>query len=303
MSAPIISIVGQTASGKTALSISLAKKLGAEIVNLDAYQLYKKMDIGTAKPSLEEREGIKHHLIDVVDISHEGNVSEFQQWARTVILSLNERDIPVICVGGSGLYVKAVLDDLKFPGTDPVIREKYETLLETLGNEKLHEILAEKDPVAASHIIAGNSRRVVRALEVIELTGEPFMAQLPQQAPVINAIRIGLNLERELLLQRIAQRTKTMFAQGWPTEVAELEVQGLFETATASRALGYKEVSQFNRGELTEVAAMDLIATATNKFSRRQMQWFGRDDLINWFEALDPQLESKVYDFISAANH
>lgn len=303
MSAPIISIVGQTASGKTALSISLAKKLGAEIVNLDAYQLYKKMDIGTAKPSLEEREGIKHHLIDVVDISHEGNVSEFQQWARTVILSLNERDIPVICVGGSGLYVKAVLDDLKFPGTDPVIREKYETLLETLGNEKLHEILAEKDPVAASHIIAGNSRRVVRALEVIELTGEPFMAQLPQQAPVINAIRIGLNLERELLLQRIARRTKNMFAQGWPTEVAELEVQGLFETATASRALGYKEVSQFNRGELTEVAAMDLIATATNKFSRRQMQWFGRDDLINWFEALDPQLESKVYDFISAANH
>lgn len=303
MSAPIISIVGQTASGKTALSISLAKKLGAEIVNLDAYQLYKKMDIGTAKPSLEEREGIKHHLIDVVDISHEGNVSEFQQWARTVILSLNERDIPVICVGGSGLYVKAVLDDLKFPGTDPVIREKYETLLETLGNEKLHEILAEKDPVAASHIIAGNSRRVVRALEVIELTGEPFMAQLPQQAPVINAIRIGLNLERELLLQRIARRTKNMFAQGWPTEVAELEVQGLFETATASRALGYKEVSQFNRGEITEVAAMDLIATATNKFSRRQMQWFGRDDLINWFEALDPQLESKVYDFIFAANH
>jgi tRNA dimethylallyltransferase len=303
MSAPIISIVGQTASGKTALSIALAKRLGAEIVNLDAYQIYKHMDIGTAKPTIEEQSGIRHHLIDVVEISHESNVSEFQQWARTVILSLNERDIPVICVGGSGLYVKAVFDDLKFPGTDAVVREKYEKLLEEIGTSKLHELLAEKDPVAASHIIAENARRVVRALEVIELTGEPFMAQLPQQAPVIDAIRIGLNLEREQLLKRIALRTKKMFAQGWPDEVATLEAQGLFKTATASRALGYKEVSQFNHGEVSEARAVELIEFATNKFSRKQMQWFGRDDLINWFEALDPDLENKVFDFISAANH
>ncbi len=298
MSSPIISIVGPTASGKTALSISLAKHLNAEIVNLDAYQIYKEMDIGTAKPSVEEREGIRHHLIDVVDIHHEGNVSEFQNWARLAILSLQEKEIPVVCVGGSGLYVKAVFDDLKFPGTDSVVRAKYEKFLAEKGEAALHSLLEQKDPIAAAHIIPGNSRRVVRALEVIELTGEPFVAQLPQQTPVINATRIGLDLEKSSLHARIAKRTHKMFADGWAKEVESLEAKGLFQTLTASRALGYKEVSAFNHGELSEIEAIEQIVNATNRFSKRQMQWFRRDEYIQWFDTLDENLLDKVLEII-----
>ena len=298
MSSPIISIVGPTASGKTALSISLAKHLNAEIVNLDAYQIYKEMDIGTAKPSVEEREGIRHHLIDVVDIHHEGNVSEFQNWARLAILSLQEKEIPVVCVGGSGLYVKAVFDDLKFPGTDTVVRAKYEKFLAEKGEAALHSLLEQKDPIAAAHIIPGNSRRVVRALEVIELTGEPFVAQLPQQTPVINATRIGLDLEKSSLHARIAKRTHKMFADGWAKEVESLEAKGLFQTLTASRALGYKEVSAFNHGELSEIEAIEQIVNATNRFSKRQMQWFRRDEYIQWFDTLDENILDKVLEII-----
>ncbi len=298
MSSPIISIVGPTASGKTALSISLAKQLNAEIVNLDAYQIYKEMDIGTAKPSVEEREGIRHHLIDVVDIHHEGNVSEFQNWARLAILSLQEKEIPVVCVGGSGLYVKAVFDDLKFPGTDSVVRAKYEKFLAEKGEAALHSLLEQKDPIAAAHIIPGNSRRVVRALEVIELTGEPFVAQLPQQTPVINATRIGLDLEKSSLHARIAKRTHKMFADGWAKEVETLEAKGLFQTLTASRALGYKEVSAFNHGELSEIEAIEQIVNATNRFSKRQMQWFRRDEYIQWFDTLDENILDKVLEII-----
>ncbi|MEY2672999.1 MAG: tRNA ((37)-N6)-dimethylallyltransferase MiaA [Actinomycetota bacterium] len=298
MSSPIISIVGPTASGKTALSISLAKHLNAEIVNLDAYQIYKEMDIGTAKPSVEEREGIRHHLIDVVDIHHEGNVSEFQNWARLAILSLQEKEIPVVCVGGSGLYVKAVFDDLRFPGTDSVVRAKYEKFLAEKGEAALHSLLEQKDPIAAAHIIPGNSRRVVRALEVIELTGEPFVAQLPQQTPVINATRIGLDLEKSSLHARIAKRTHKMFADGWAKEVESLEAKGLFQTLTASRALGYKEVSAFNHGELSEIEAIEQIVNATNRFSKRQMQWFRRDEYIQWFDTLDENILDKVLEII-----
>ncbi len=298
MSSPIISIVGPTASGKTALSISLAKQLNAEIVNLDAYQIYKEMDIGTAKPSVEEREGIRHHLIDVVDIHHEGNVSEFQNWARLAILSLQEKEIPVVCVGGSGLYVKAVFDDLKFPGTDSVVRAKYEKFLAEKGEAALHSLLEQKDPIAAAHIIPANSRRVVRALEVIELTGEPFVAQLPQQTPVINATRIGLDLEKSSLHARIAKRTHKMFADGWAKEVETLEAKGLFQTLTASRALGYKEVSAFNHGELSEIEAIEQIVNATNRFSKRQMQWFRRDEYIQWFDTLDENILDKVLEII-----
>lgn len=298
MVAPIISIVGPTASGKTALSLALAKYLQAEIVNLDAYQIYKEMDIGTAKPSPEAQQEIRHHLIDVVDIHHEGNVSEFQNWARLAIASLNERDIPVVCVGGSGLYVKAVFDDLKFPGTNIEVRKKYEDLLAELGPEKLHEILQTKDPIAAQHILPGNTRRVVRALEVIEITGEPFVAQLPQQKPVIDAIRIGLDLDRDLLQKRIERRTHLMFATGWQEEVVSLEAKGLFQTATASRALGYKEVSQLNQGEIDKATAVDQVVNATNRFSKRQMQWFKRDDLISWFNAESDDLFSQVLNLI-----
>lgn len=294
MSAPIVSIVGPTASGKTALSLRIAKYLGAEIVNLDAYQIYKGMDIGTAKPSVEEQAEIRHHLIDVVDIHHEGNVSEFQSWARLAIASLNERDIPVVCVGGSGLYVKAVFDDLKFPGTNVEIRKKYEDLLEELGSEKLHELLQSKDPIAAEHILHGNTRRVVRALEVIEITGQPFVAQLPQQEPVIDAIRIGLDLKREMLQKRIELRTNSMFDLGWQIEVEKLEAKGLFETPTASRALGYKDVSALNHGIISHAEALEQVISATNRFSKRQMQWFKRDEFINWFDANSDDLFEQV---------
>lgn len=290
----VVSIVGPTAAGKTALALELAKRFDAEIVSLDAYQIYRGMDIGTAKPSGEQLQSIRHHLIDIVEIDFAASLADFQRWARAAISDINVRDKLAICVGGSGLYVRAVLDELDIPATDPDVRKKYTDLLDEHGSVWLHDVLAQKDPTAATMILPGNTRRVVRALEVMELTGKPFNATLPDAMPAFQDLRIGIAADRAAISHRIRQRTEMMWSAGWPAEVAQLDARGLPQTPTASRALGYQDVSRFNAGELSAEEAKDVIAGATIKFSKRQMQWFSRDNRVSWLEWNRP-------DFIHAA--
>lgn len=297
----VVSIVGPTAAGKTALSLALAQRFDAEIVNLDAYQIYRGMDIGTAKPSREERSQIPHHLIDVVDIDFNTSVADFQQWAHEAIADINQRGRIAICVGGSGLYVRAVLDELDIPATHPDVRQKYNDLLELHGGEWLHALLAERDATAASMILPGNSRRVVRALEVIELTGQPFRAEMPEPARMFNDVRIGVAAGRVEIAERIRRRTALMWEQGWPAEVAKLDAAGLPDTPTASRALGYREVSLFNAGALSEIEAQTMIGDATVKFSKRQMQWFNRDKRVAWLAFDEPALLERATSIVGAA--
>jgi tRNA dimethylallyltransferase len=297
----VVSIVGPTASGKTKLSLALADRFDAEIVNLDAYQIYRAMDIGTAKPTASELAQVAHHLTDVVDIDFNASVSDFQQWAHAAIADITSRGKLAICVGGSGLYVRAVLDELDIPATHPDVRQKYNDLLMEHGEDWLHRLLAEVDPVAASVILPGNSRRVVRALEVNELTGAPFQATIPDASPMFRDVRIALAANREEIAQRIATRTSVMFDAGWPEEVALLDRAGLQSTPTASKALGYREVSLFNAGELTRDDAQALIAQATLKFSKRQMQWFSRDLTNVWLEWNRPTLLADASSIIAAA--
>ncbi len=294
----VISIVGPTASGKTKLSLQLAQDLDAEIVNLDAYQIYRGMDIGTAKPSVAERQGIAHHLIDVVEIEHEANVAEFQQWARKAIADINARNRVAICVGGSGLYVRAVFEAMEFPGTDPQLRAKYEDLLSEIGGDALYEKLSAIAPDVAQQILPGNTRRVVRALEVIELTGT-FNATLPDADPVIDALRIGLDVDRPVIAQRISQRVTSMFDAGWREETVMLSERGLFQTRTAAKALGYHEVAQLISGEKSYEQVHEEIAAATYKFSKKQMQWFKRDSLVNWLPYDEKHLASRVRELLS----
>ncbi|MEY4323294.1 MAG: hypothetical protein RL410_1075 [Actinomycetota bacterium] len=294
----VISIVGPTASGKTALSLSLAEQFNAEIVNLDAYQIYRGMDIGTAKPTMAQRMGIAHHLIDVVDIEHEANVAEFQQWARAAIADITARNKMAICVGGSGLYVRAVFEEMDFPGTDPEVRAHYEDMLADIGNEALYAHLQSIAPEVASQILPGNSRRVVRALEVIQLTGT-FNPQLPDAEPVIDALRIGLDVERPVIAQRISQRVTTMFDAGWREETAALAARGLFHTRTASKALGYREVAELIAGDKSYEQVHEEIAAATYKFSKKQMQWFKRDSLVQWLDFDDSRLVARVSELLN----
>jgi len=282
-SSSVVSVVGQTASGKTALSLDVARKLNGEIVNLDAYQIYRGMDIGTAKASAAERAEVPHHLVDIVDIDHRASVSDFQEWARTAIREINGRGKPAICVGGAGLYVKAVLENMDFPATDESLRTKYETMLSEIGPWKLHALLAEKDPAAAAAIVPGNSRRVVRALEVMELTGQPFTATLPTAEHLFDDSRIGLSMPREELIARITARVDVMWSAGWVDEVRQLAERGLAQTPTASKALGYSQIIEMLAGELSEAACKEAILNATVRYSRRQMQWFRRDEAIRWF--------------------
>lgn len=294
----VLAIVGPTAAGKTALSLAVARATGGEIVNLDAFQVYRGMDIGTAKPSAAEISEVAHHLIDVVDISHAGSVVEFQSLAGAAIADINARGKLAICVGGSGMYVRAVLDELDVPATDPLVRAKYEHLLAEVGADALHARLAEVDPTAASLILPGNTRRVVRALEVIELTGAEFKAALPPPQSRYDDVRVGIRVPRAELSQRIRLRIEQMLDSGWQDEVRELAAAGLFETRTACKAIGYLQVSQLNRGEMTRPAAVKQIAAATLKFSKRQLQWFERDARVHWIDYDDPELVDKTLELI-----
>lgn len=290
----VVAIVGPTAAGKTALSLELAERLGAEIVSLDAYQVYRGMDIGTAKASPAERSRVPHHLVDIVDIDHPATVFQFQELAQQAIAEINARGQIAVCVGGSGFYVRAVLDQLDVPPTDAAVRAKFTDLLEQEGAAALHAQLAQLDPTAARLISPGNVRRVVRALEVIELTGRPYHAELPQPQARYRECRIGLRVPREVLAERIEQRVRGMFAAGWLQEVAMLIERGLLQTSTAKQAIGYREAARVLSGEIDLELAIQQISALTLKYSKHQMQWFGRDQRIHWFDFDEPALADKA---------
>ncbi|WP_406692181.1 tRNA (adenosine(37)-N6)-dimethylallyltransferase MiaA [Saccharopolyspora sp. ID03-671] len=290
-----VAVVGPTATGKSDLAVALAERLDGEVINADAMQLYRGMDIGTAKLTSDERRGIPHHQLDVLDVTETASVAAYQRAARADVEDVLARGRTPILVGGSGLYVQAVVDDLTFPGTDPQVRQKYEDELARLGPVALHRRLAELDPAAATAILTSNGRRIVRALEVIEITGEPFSANLPTPGPArYGTVLIGLDRPAEDLDDRVDERVTRMFDAGLADEVRHLEEQGLRHGRTASRALGYQQVlAEFDgAGDMTAAAAET--ARLTRRFVRRQRSWFRRDDRIRWFDAADASLADDV---------
>ena len=280
----LIVICGATATGKSDLAVALAEELRGHVINADSMQLYKGMDIGTAKLSMQERRGIPHHLIDVLPVNQEASVAQYQIDARSIIDQLLEENIPAIVVGGTGLYIKAILDDLNFPDTDPEVREKIARQAEELGIDVMHERLAKLDPAAAAAIPKENVRRVVRALEVIELTGRPYTANLPRvgSTKYPQAQQFGLVMERETLHERIDLRVERMWERGLVREVRDLMGEGLLEARTAQAALGYAQIIKFAQGELTEDEAKEETKRATRQYARRQETWFSRDERITW---------------------
>ena len=282
----LIVICGATATGKSDLAVMLAQKIGAEIVNADSMQLYTGMDIGTAKLTTAERGGINHHLIDVLDIKDEANVAWYQSMARGVIDQLIEQGKSVVVVGGTGLYIKAILDDLNFPDTNPEVRQKITDEAERVGNEIMHEKLAKLDPAAALAIPKENLRRIIRALEVIELTGKPFTANLPRQesSKYPMAKQFGLVLDRNNLDQKIDERVENMWEKGFAREVSLLMTKGLEQSTTAKKALGYSQIMNYLNGECSEDFAKEETKRTTKAYARRQQTWFARDSRINWLE-------------------
>ena len=282
----VIVICGATATGKSDLAVALASRLKGHVINADSMQLYKGMDIGTAKLSKADRQGIPHHLIDVLSVREEASVAQYQSDARSIIDQLIEQSIPAIVVGGTGLYIKSILDDLNFPDTDPQVREKIAQQAEELGADVMHARLAELDPAAAAAIPKENVRRVVRALEVIELTGRPYTANLPREGSTRypEASQFGLVMERESLHDRIDARVEKMWDQGLVREVRDLMKEGLLEGRTAQAALGYAQIINFAQGELTEEEAKEETKRATRQYARRQETWFSRDERITWIK-------------------
>ncbi|MCW2770174.1 MAG: tRNA ((37)-N6)-dimethylallyltransferase MiaA [Aeromicrobium sp.] len=279
----IVAVVGPTASGKSALAVAIAQRLGAaEIVNADSMQLYRGMDIGTAKPSAEERGAVPHHLFDVLDVTQTSTVAEFQGWARAAIADCHARGVTPVLVGGSALYVRAVLDPLEFPGTDPAVRARWAAELAARGPDALHAELARRDPAAAAQILPTNDRRVVRALEVIELTGEPFVATMPAYEAIHPVTLLGLRVPRDVLDVRLTERVERMWADGFVEEVRRLVGAGLEDGLTSGKAIGYQQILAVLRGEMTEDAAKEATITGTRKFARRQDRLFTKDPRITW---------------------
>ncbi len=284
MGTHVIAVVGETATGKSGLAIELARTLGGEIVNADSMQLYQGMDIGTAKEPEAARQGVPHHLLDVWPVTQTANVADYQKLARAAIEEITGRGRVPLLVGGSGLYVRAALDDLDFPGTDTGTRTRLEDELAVAGPAVLHTRLATLDPAAAAAILPGNGRRIVRALEVIEISGRPFSATMPSYEQVRPAVQLGLTLPRPELDLRIATRVDRMWRAGLEAEVASLASQGLRNGKTASRALGYSQLLHYLDGEYTlEQARLETIQ-ATRRFARRQEAWFRRDPRVTWLD-------------------
>jgi tRNA dimethylallyltransferase len=280
---PVVAVVGATAAGKTSLSLELARRLGGEIVNTDAMAVYRGMDIGTAKPSAAERRSVPHHLLDLLDVTEPLTVAEFQGWAREVIAEVRGRDRTPVLVGGSALYTRAVLDRFEFPGTDPAVRTGLEDELAAVGPAALHRRLAASDPEAAARILPDNGRRIVRALEVVTITGRPFSASLPEHEYAdAGTVQVGVDIDRAVLDPRIEQRVRAMFDAGFVDEVRRLLAAGLAEGRTARTAIGYREVTAYLRGETTLEEAVSATTTATRRFSRRQDSWFRKDPRVVW---------------------
>ncbi|WP_224277978.1 tRNA (adenosine(37)-N6)-dimethylallyltransferase MiaA [Nocardioides lacusdianchii] len=301
MPQPIVALVGATASGKTGLSLDLAERLGGEVVNTDAMQVYRGMDIGTAKLPEAERRGIAHHLLDVLDVTGTATVAIFQEWARDAVADIRGRGAAPVLVGGSALYTRAIIDRFEFPGTDESLRRELEVELERVGSPALHARLAGVDPEAAGRIEPDNGRRVVRALEVIALTGRPYSASLPrlEYADPLT-VQVGVDIDRPTLDERIARRVEEMFASGFVEEVEALLARGLGEGRTAPRAIGYREVMGYLAGDRTLAEAVEQTTTATRRFARRQDSWFRKDPRIVWVAHDDPDRVEKAVEAIDA---
>lgn len=286
-----LALLGPTASGKSALAVELAVHLSAhgrpvEIVNADSMLVYRGMDIGTAKPTLEERRGIPHHLVDILDVTETATVADFQGLARAAIASCRERGVVPIVVGGSALYLRAILDEFSFPGTDPAVRAALEAELEALGPRVLYERLVALAPEAAAHMEPMNGRRAVRALEVVALTGS-YKSTLPEHEYALpGVVQVGLEIDRPVMDARIATRVDDMWARGLVAEVERLAVHGLRDGVTASRALGYSQALAYLDGECSEEQARTDTAAGTRRFARRQLGWWRRDPRITWVDAL-----------------
>ncbi|GAA4565027.1 tRNA (adenosine(37)-N6)-dimethylallyltransferase MiaA [Planotetraspora kaengkrachanensis] len=290
----MIAVVGATAAGKSDLAVELALELGGEVVNTDSMQLYRGMDIGTAKLSLAERMGVSHHLLDIWPVTRTASVAEYQALARPLIEEIRGRGRAPILAGGSGLYVRAAIDDLEFPGTDPAIRARLEEELSLTGPAPLYERLKSLDPAAAENILPSNGRRIVRALEVIELSGRPFSATMPSFDAVYDSVQIGVEVPRPVLDERIELRVGRMWDAGLVDEVRALAAEGLAEGRTASRALGYAQVLRFLDGEWTEEEARAETVRATRRFARRQESWFRRDPRVVWLPYDAPDLTARA---------
>ncbi|MFI0444663.1 tRNA (adenosine(37)-N6)-dimethylallyltransferase MiaA [Actinomadura sp. 6N118] len=286
----VIAVVGPTAAGKSDLAVDLALRLGAEAVNADSMQFYRGMDIGTAKLTPAEMRGVPHHLLDLWDVTVAASVAEFQRLSAEVIGEIHGRGRIPVLVGGSGLYVRAALDHLEFPGTDPAVRARLEEELAAVGSGVLHERLQRSDPKAAEAILPSNGRRIVRALEVIEITGRPFTATMPEHRYRYDAVQIGLTVPRPELDERIALRVARMWEAGLVDEVRKLEREGLRDGLTAGRALGYAQVLRYLAGEWTEDQAKEETVRATRRFARRQESWFRRDPRVHWLPYDAPDL-------------
>jgi tRNA dimethylallyltransferase len=296
----VIAVVGITASGKSDLALDLAERLDGEIVNADAMQLYRGMDIGTAKVPIGERRGIAHHQLDVLDVRQEASVAAYQREARLDLAGIRSRRHRPILVGGSGLYVRAALDRLQIPPTDPAVRRQLQDQLAQEGIEAMHTRLAQADPVAAQAIQPKNERRVVRALEVIALTGQPFSATLPTREYELPTITIGLRAPRSEIDKRIAARVHRMWDAGLLEEVRCLDSAGLREGRTAAKALGYRQALAHLDGFISAEQAVEDTITVTRRFVRRQESWFRPDPRIHWLGYDDPQLADHALDLVRA---
>ena len=290
----VVVICGATATGKSDIAIEVAQSIGAEIINADSMQLYKGMDIGTAKLSIEERGGIPHYLLDILSVREDSTVAWYQELARKTISEIHGRSQHAVIVGGTGLYIKAILDDLNFPDTDPVIRARLESEALEFGTDSLFARLQVEDPAAALAIDRANTRRVIRALEVIEITGKPFTANLPREdsSRYPDAMQFGLVMEREHLRERIDQRVDQMWDKGFVAEVDKLIEDGILEGATAQRAIGYSSLIASRAGTVSELEAKEETKRATRQYARRQETWFSRDARIIWVAPHQPRLET-----------
>lgn len=290
----VLAIVGPTATGKSDLAVAVAQRIDAEVINADSMQLYRGMDIGTAKLTGEQQGGIRHHLLDVLDVTQTATVAAYQRAARSAVRDIRGRGRSAILVGGSGLYLRAALDDLDFPATDPDLRAKLEAELAENGSIPLHRRLTGSDPEAAASIHRHNGRKIVRALEVIALTGLPFRASLPAPQDRFEATWIGLDDEPAALDERVAARVDRMWAEGLVAEVEQLAEIGLRQGATARRALGYAQILRYLDGDLSDEQARLTTAQATRRFVRRQRSWFRREKRIDWLASDVSDLPSRV---------
>jgi tRNA dimethylallyltransferase len=290
----VIVICGATATGKSDIALDVAEHIGAEIINADSMQLYRGMDIGTAKLKVAERRNIAHHMLDVLDVTEDSTVAWYQERARSAIAEIHGRGLHAIIVGGTGLYIKAILDDLNFPDTDPQVRANLEKLGEEFGAHYLFERLQELDPAAALAIDRANIRRIIRALEVIEITGKPFTANLPREdsSRFPNALQFGLVMDREHLRDRIDLRVDHMWQEGFVAEVDQLITHGILRGTTAQRALGYAQILAMREGTLSEDEAKEETKRASRQYARRQETWFSRDRRIQWVATHQPRLET-----------